>query len=35
MSPDVAKFLHFGNILQDFGFCLTIYLALGKILNQL
>ena len=29
--PDVAKFRHFGNILQRLGFWLRIYLALGKI----
>ena len=29
--PDVAKFRHFDNNWQGFGFCLKIYFAMGKI----
>ena len=33
--PDLAKFRHFGNILQVFGKFLTVYFLFGKIVNLL
>ena len=35
MWPDLAKFCHFGKILQAFGKILNDYFSFGKMLNLL